>query len=295
MFRIGILGSENSHAMAFSRIFNGLDPACEMKYPDMHVVGCFGHYPEANEKLKEACGLDFIADRPEDMLGKVDAIMVTARNGQFHPEFARPFIEAGIPAFIDKPFANCGKAAAELARLAKSKNVPLVGGSSTKLVYDVQQLAYTAKRGFERVTSGSVTAPLNMENEYGGFYFYASHLAEISMTIFGYDPKSVSAFRAGSDVTAIAHYDGFDVTNHFINGNFTCYAATIWGGEKTYARSIDISMCYQHECAIFVDMLRSGKMSHSYEHLVAPVIYLNAIKESYENGGREVALAFPEI
>lgn len=294
MFRIGILGSENSHATAFSKIFNGLDPKCEMQYPDMHVVGCFGHYPEANEKLLAECGLDFIADRPEDMLGRVDAVMVTARNGQFHPEFARPFIEAGIPAFIDKPFANCGKAAVELARLAKSKNVPLVGGSSTKLVYDVQQLAFVRRNGFEKVSSGSVTSPVNMENEYGGFYFYASHLAEISMTIFGYDPKSVHAFRCGSDVTVIAHYDGYDVTNHFVEGNYS-YSATIWGPGKTYGREIDISMCYQHECAIFVDMLRSGRMSHSYEHLVAPVIYLNAIKESYENGGREVELVFPEI
>ncbi len=293
MYRIGILGSENSHATAFSKIFNGLDPKCETKYPDMRVVGCFGHYPEENQKLLDNCSLDFITDKPEDMLGKVDAVMVTARNGRFHPEFARPFIEAGIPAFIDKPFANCGDEAVKLAKLAKSKGVPLVGGSSTKLVYDVLQLAYARRNAFDAVGAGSVAAPVSMDNPYGGFYFYSSHLAEISMTIFGYNPKSVAAYRAGDNITAIARYDSFDVTNHFVEGNYT-YSAAIYGKGKTVARDIDISMCYQHECAIFVDMLRTGRMSHSYEHLVWPVIYLNAIKKAYEEGV-EVALEFPEI
>ncbi len=294
MFRIGILGAENSHATAFSRIFNDLDPKCETKYPDMKVVGCFSIYPDVCQKLVDECGVEFIADKPEDMLGKVDAIMVTARDGKYHPEFARPYIEAGIPAFIDKPFANCSCAAVELAKLAKSKNVPLVGGSSTKLVYDVQQLAYARRTAFEEICGGSVVAPLNMNNEYGGFYFYSSHLAEISLTIFGYNPKSVRAFRAGDSVTAVVSYDGFNVTNQYIEGNYT-YAGAIYGKGKTVARDIDISMCYQHECKIFVDMLRTGVMSHSYEHLVAPVVLLNAVKKSYENGGEEVELVFPEI
>ena len=42
MFRIGIIGSENSHAMAFAKIFNGLDPNCETQYPDMRVVAVGG-------------------------------------------------------------------------------------------------------------------------------------------------------------------------------------------------------------------------------------------------------------
>ena len=298
MFRIGIIGSENSHAMAFAKIFNGLDPNCETQYPDMRVVAVGGHYPEESRKVFDACGLDFIADDPKDMLGKVDAVMVTARNGQFHPAFARPFIEAGIPAFIDKPFANDGEEALDLVRLAKKKGVPLVGGSSTKYVYDVQLLRnavrYEERVGMgslEGVHGGSVSAPLNMHNEWGGFYFYASHLAEISLTIFGYDPQSVTAFRSGDDVTAVVHYDRYNVTNHFMNGCYS-YTGAVYGKTKALYREIDIGMCYQHECESFTRMLRYGVQDHSYEQLVLPVYYLNAIEKSYETG---VTQAIPKV
>lgn len=294
MFRIGIIGSENSHAMAFAKIFNGFDPNCETKYDDIRVVAVGGHYPEASQKVFDECKLDFIAEKPEDMLGKVDAVMVTARNGQFHPEFARPFIEAGIPAFVDKPFANCGDEALALARLAKEKKVPLVGGSSTKLVYDVLMLRNAFRTQFpDGICGGNVVAPVNMENEWGGFYFYSAHLAEISMTIFGYDPKSVIAWKGDKGVTAVAKYDGYCVSNHFAEGNYS-YGASIYGKGKTVSRDIELSMCYQHECQIFVDMLRTGKMAHSYEELVWPVYYLNAIKKSYETGVEQAVLR-PEV
>lgn len=293
MFRIGIIGSENSHAMAFAKIFNDLDPNFEGSYPDCKVVAVGGNYPEESKKVFDACGLEFIAEKPEDMLGKVDAIMVTARDGKYHPEFARPFIEAGIPAFIDKPFANDGEEALKLARLAKSKNVPLVGGSSTKLVYDVAMLRNTFKRGLGGILSGGVAAPLSFTNEYGGFYFYSSHLAEIMLAIFGYDVKSVVAVEKNGNVTGIARYNDFDVTMHFNDGNYS-YSAGMFGKNGSARREIDISLCYQHECAIFVDMLRTGKMAHTYEELIAPVFLLNAIEKAYLTG-TEVPVIVPEV
>ena len=42
MYRIGIIGSENSHAMAFSRIFNGMEPESAELYPDLEVVAIGG-------------------------------------------------------------------------------------------------------------------------------------------------------------------------------------------------------------------------------------------------------------
>lgn len=286
MYRIGILGSENSHAMAFAKIFNGLDGEAD-RYPDVRVVAVGGHFPEESEKVKEACHLDFVADSPKDMLGKVDAVMVTARHGGFHAEFALPFLDAGIPAFIDKPFcADPGEAVA-LAKKARDRGIPLVGGSSTKDVYDVltlRNLVRTENQG--KVLGGAVNAPLNRENPYGGFFFYSSHLAEISMTIFGYDPISVDAHESGGGVTAIAHYADYDVANHFIDGT-GYYSAAVFTKNRPVLREIDISMCYRHECAQFVDMLRTGKMAHSYEELVYPVFYLDAVEKAYRTGNRQ--------
>ncbi len=294
MYRIGILGCENSHATRFVEIFNGVKKLAGVDYPDMRVVGCYSRYAEVGDKLALLGDLECVAEKPEDLLGKVDAIMVTARDGKYHLPYARPYIEAGIPTFIDKPFTNSREDALELVRLAKAHNVPLTGGSTVKLAYDVKMLAYQRANVLQTIQGGTATAPLDISGEYGGFYFYSSHLAEMSMTIFGYNPKSVNAFRCGRNVTAIVHYDGFDVTNHFNDGNYT-YEATIFSKEKNVSRVVDGSMNYVNECADFASMLRTGKMEHSFAQLAAPVFYINAILESYENGGREVEINFPNL
>lgn len=277
-FRIGIIGSENSHAAAFMNIFNK-----EKTYEDIEVVAVGGMDDESNKKLYEEFNLEFIATKPEDMLGKVDAIMVTARDGKYHAGFAKPFIEAGIPAFIDKPFTVDPKEAVELAKIAKTKGVPVCGGSSVKNCYDTLMLKNEFEVNKADVLAGTVTAPVNTDNPYSGFFFYSSHLAEISLAIFGYNPISVQAKEKNGSVTVIVEYDNFCVANCFASGCYQ-YHGQVVSKKRIYARNIDESMCYKHECEEFVEMLRTGKMKYTYEQLVAPVFYLDAIYRSYTSG-----------
>ena len=132
MFRVGIIGSENSHAMAFSEIFNINN---KEQYPDIQVVAIYGEDQAASEAVRDKCGVEIM--NPEEMLGKVDAIMVTSRDGALHAGYAKPFIEAGIPAFVDKPLTRDVDEAIALMRLAKEKKVPIVGGSSLKYPEDL--------------------------------------------------------------------------------------------------------------------------------------------------------------
>lgn len=293
MFRIGILGAENSHASAFAKLFNTPDPQQGLLYPDCRVVGIGGHYPEDNQRVFDEFGLEFLASDPAQMLGRVDAVMVTARDGKFHLPMVRPFIEAGIPAFVDKPLTVSEADALELAALVKKTGTPICGGSSVKLAYDVRMLAHTVNTNTGKVRGGSIAAPLNMVNDYSGFYFYASHLAEISLTTFGYAPRAITARRSGNDVTAMVEYDDYIVSNHFLESAYV-YHGTVYCNDKISARNIDISLCYRHECDDFVSMLRTGQMAHSLEHLVAPVFYINAIERAYQTGER-VELSFPAL
>ena len=73
MFRVGIIGSENSHAMAFSEIFNINN---KEQYPDIQVVAIYGEDQAASEAVRDKCGVEIMT--PEEMLGKVDAVMVTS-------------------------------------------------------------------------------------------------------------------------------------------------------------------------------------------------------------------------
>ena len=290
MYRIGILGSENSHAIAFSKIFNGFEEEYIGEFEDVRVVGTFSRYPEANQKLVEEFGVEFIAERPEDLLGKVDAVMVTARDGKYHAEYARPFIEAGIPAFIDKPFTSDGEGAIALARLAKERNVPLVGGSSLKVCPEVKRLASIVQKNPGKVLGGSDIAPVSMKNEYGDFYFYSSHLAEICLPVFGYRPEWVYASETASGVCVLTHYGDFDVSNHYAEGMYK-YAGTVITADDVHTMSIHLDGAYVEEARSFVRMLRTGRMEFSYEQLVQPVLYLNAVERAMKSGTRQTVQA----
>ncbi len=282
MFRIGILGAENSHAMAFTEIFN-LKPEYSEEFSDIRVVAVGGHYPEANQALFEKGGLEFIAEKPEDMLGKVDAVMVTARDGKFHAPFVRPFIETGLPAFVDKPFTRDYKEAKELIELAQAKNVPLVGGSGVKMCEGVKKLKEHVAAAKEKILGGDVTAPVSMVNDYGKFWFYSAHLVESCLSIFGHDPEWVWASRHDGGLTAVVHYKDFDVTNHFNEGAYY-YSATVCGQKTEQREVLDIGDIYLRECRSFARILREGKMDFTYEQLIKPVQVMEAIEQSFLTG-----------
>lgn len=283
MYRIGILGAENSHAMAFSQIFNGYRDDLKGEFDDIRVVAIGGNYPEANREVCEKCGIDLMVSDPAEMLGKVDAIMVTARDGKYHADFARPFIEAGLPAFIDKPFTSDPAEALALARLAKEKGVPLVGGSSLKLGSEVIELGEKARAAGAGLLGGDITAPVSLENEYGGFWFYSAHLTEICLRVFGHDVEWVWASRTDRGVTAVMHYPEFEVTNHFTEGAYN-YSGTLQTKDGIIHQPFNIADFSVWEARSFARMLRTGEMDFTYEELVRPVFVLKAIEESIATG-----------
>ena len=86
MFRIGILGSDNSHALNFSKMCNIPDENGKYRYEDVRVTVIHGHNdaPEHTRQVAEEGHIPQIASRPEELFGQVDAVMVVHRNGNFH-------------------------------------------------------------------------------------------------------------------------------------------------------------------------------------------------------------------
>ena len=278
MYRIGIIGSENSHAMAFSEIFN-LSGA----YSDIKVTAVWGEDQEASQNIHDKCGVAIM--KPEAMLPNVDAVMVTSRNGKLHPGYVRPFIEAGKPAFIDKPIANDAREADEVMDLAQRKGIPLTGGSSLKLVDGTLAAKAFAQDQADKgeLIGGYVFAPVSMVNEYGGFYFYASHLVEIALTVFGYTPLSATAFRGSSGVSAILEYAVFNVSLQFTDSVYN-YGSVVLGKSGCDMRQITLANAYDREVAHFAEMLKTGRMPQPYSELAMPVHVLGAIEKAYTTG-----------
>ncbi len=291
MFRIGLLGSENSHADAFASIFNGYDKQYIGEFEDMCVVATYSSYEGVDQRLAETYGIEMIAHSPEEMLGKIDVAVVTARDGRFHAEMARPFIEAGIPVFVDKPFTQDEDEAIALARLARDKGVPLMGGSCLKLCPETKAaMRFTEELRDKQIpiVGGSVMAPISLDNPYGGFFFYSGHLAEICLPVFGYYPQWVSASETERGVSVIIHYDDFDVTGLYTVGRWNYEVRVFTAAENpllTQPISLDVAMV--EEARTIARVARTGSMEHTYEELIQPVMFLNAVHRAIQSGKRE--------
>ena len=277
--KIAILGTENSHCMAFAKLIAG-----EAEYKDIELVGVYGYDAEANRKLLDAGLAPCAAEKPGDFLGKVDAVMVTARHGDLHWEYAMPYVKEGIPAFIDKPFTvDLGKGR-ELIETAQKSGALLCGGSSLKFLEELDPVRAAVKEGV--VKGGYVSAPVNMINEYGGFYFYSQHLIEMMFSVFGSDVKAVSAAlisEKDNRLMVAFQYDGFDVAGQYYGG-YTYSAGVVTDKAAVYASSADVTYLYKTELTEFAEMVRTGRQARPYEALLKPVIIEHAIEESYKTG-----------
>ena len=104
--RIGILGSESSHAMQFAKFYNLPDPETgKPRFEDIRVIAIMGDEISAAETARQA-EIPHIVTDAEEMADMVDAVMITSRRGSEHLAQAQPFIAKGMPLFVDKPFTS---------------------------------------------------------------------------------------------------------------------------------------------------------------------------------------------
>ena len=126
MLRIGIIGLSpgNGHPYSWAAICNGYDPEelshCpfpvipqylaeerwpDAKIPNVKVTHIWTQDQAISEQVAKASLIEHICEKMEDMIGQVDAVLLARDDAENHLEMSKLFLEAGIPLFIDKPFA----------------------------------------------------------------------------------------------------------------------------------------------------------------------------------------------
>ena len=172
------------------------------------ILGCPGESKIMPERIPgyiaEMKKLEIpLVDKPEDMIGKVDGIMIKSQEGGAHLERARPFLEAGLPCFIDKPFTCSVADARKIADLAGKKKTPVFSSSSLHYTAELVEFMKDDKHGklVGALTYGS--APL-FEKDAGlnpGLYHYGIHAVEMLYTLMG----------PGCEHLTCTHSSGVDV------------------------------------------------------------------------------------
>lgn len=186
--RIGIIGTDTSHAGAFTSILN--DPKNPNYIPGARVVAAFkGGSPDLKESasrvdqyandLATKYGVEIVPDIPT-LLSKVDAVLLESVDGRPHLAQAKPVIAAGKPLFIDKPLSSNLADAREIDRLAKAKGVKYFSSSTLRFAPFLLAMQQPGIKG--AITWGP--GPLE-EHHQLDLSWYAVHPIEMLYTLMG--------------------------------------------------------------------------------------------------------------
>jgi len=282
MKKIAILGCENSHANAFLTFIKEKE-----EFADICVVGVYSDQREAAEKLNAKFGVP-VMDGYADAVGKIDGLIITARHGDNHYKYAKPYIDSGIPMFIDKPITIDETEAIDFMRQLQDKNIRISGGSSLKQDVFVRQLKSEAENGIGGSTLGGyVRAPYQSQSVYGGFYFYAQHLVEMVCEIFGRFPISVEAKQNGKQIHVLFHYEEFDCVGLFCDKNNFYYVSRMAESDaKSFVIPVTNDWFYE-EFKEFYGIISGESQKVRYDEFISPVFIMNAISRSLESGKEE--------
>lgn len=256
MLKIGILGTDggmqSGHTKAVCSIFkkNG------MRW-DAEISAVFGDNAEETAAIADEYNIGFVAKQPQDMTDKVDAVMIMPRDGNKHLKYAFPFIEKGMPVFMDKPFTSTREDAATVVEAAKKSGAPICGGSYVKYTDAVSRLKAVVQSG-EKILSGYIAFPTQMRSDYG-FHFYSHHAIEVMLAIFGNGINDIKTAAVGDNLVTIAKYDTFPVILNYATTYSGLSVAVYTAESGELHEKIDLTGKEEYQCKRFVDMIKTRK------------------------------------
>jgi len=122
--RLAIVGASpgNGHPFSFSAIINGYDAdgmaasgwdgihryldkqdRADIGFNNARVTHLWTQDQAISDKIAKACKIEIVVSDLQDLISAVDGVIIARDDYETHAEMAMPFLEAGIPVFIDKP------------------------------------------------------------------------------------------------------------------------------------------------------------------------------------------------
>jgi predicted dehydrogenase len=295
--RIGIVGTDTSHVMHFTRILN--DKSAPDHMPGARVVAAYkggspdipSSYTRVNnyaEDLANKYGVKIVADIPT-LCSLVDAVLLESNDGRVHLAQARQVIQAGKRLFIDKPLAATLEDAREIARLAREAGVPWFSSSSLRW----GDIATTMT--FPDTTGIDVWGPGQMEeHHYLDLGWYAIHPIEMLYALIGTGCEEVTriaggTFEAGSDIIVGRWKDGRVGTVRTLRPSGG-YGATVFRPKQVVRSPADAGASYVPLLRHILEFFHTGKAPVSNEETLEIFAFLDAAQRSKASGGKPMRL-----
>lgn len=308
--RLAMLGmvEGNGHPYSWSAIFNGYDREAMVNcgYPAIPVYlgnqppGSFGidgakvthiwtDRREDSESVAAAAHIPNVVERAEEIIGEVDAVLIATDIGSEHVECCRPFVEAGLPIFVDKPLIDNARDMDVFDDWVRHGARIL---STSSMRYAKEFLPYRlSTSSLGELRFATVTTPKSWER-------YGIHALEAIYPIVG--PGFVSVRNTGSrerNVVHLKHRRGADIViaaTADMYGAFgllqlcgTAGSATIQFQDTFYA--------FKAQLAAFVDYVQTGIRPFPYAETQELMALVTGGIASREQGGAEIEVTFEPV
>ena len=299
--KVGIIGLDTSHAIAFTKIMNvdrdprvdGFRMVAAYQWGSKDIVSSTNRYPKYIAQMKEM-GVE-IVPTIDDLLAKVDCVCLETNDGREHLWQAEKVFKAGKPCFIDKPLAHNLHDAKRIYDLGKKFGAKYFSASSLRF----SKVAKAARAGeYGRILGAALTSPSPLEEQgtHNFYSWYGIHGFEPLMAIMGPGVEKVSCFRndAGDVVNAVWS-DGRMGQLKLMRANWT-YTGYILPekkpeGWKDPAVLFDGYPGYEPLLEQIVQFFRTGVPPITPDECLEVMAFMEAAEMSAKRGGAPVTLA----
>ena len=291
--KVGIIGLDTSHVIAFTEALNAKDPKEDISHcrvvaaypkgsPD--IVSSTKRVPEYIEKIKPL-GVE-IVDSIDELLKRVDCVLLETNDGRPHLEQALPVFKADKPCFIDKPVAGSLADAIAIYAAAKQHNSPVFCSSSLRYSKAAQELRAGDKG---KITGCDTYSPCELEKTHPDLYWYGVHGCEALYTVMGTGCESVTRVTTPNYDSAVGVWSGGRIgTFRGIRTGGSGYGGTAFtekgvvqlGGYEGY-RPLVVEI---------VKFFRTKEVPVSAEETIELYAFMEAADESKRRGGAPVKI-----
>ncbi len=250
--------------------------------PGVRVTHVWTDDPEDAKKVSKASFVPNIVARPEDVIGKVDAVCIATDKGHEHIARAKPFIEAGIPTFIDKPLADNRNDLLQFIKWYR-EGKPIMSTSCMRYAVEIEEM--------KKAQIGKLCLATGMMCK--SWARYGIHGLEGLYQLTG--PGFIGVRDVGvmdKHTVLLKHVSGAEgvLWNHYeCYGGFGTYQMI---GDKGVAfdKFADTFTAFKRQLESFVEFIRTGQHPFPVEETFELIAIVVAAQISLQEGGREVLL-----
>lgn len=297
MLRLGIVDFDSSHCIEFTRRFNHVGLTSDQYVDGARVVaGWPGTSVMAPERIPGfrnemvAAGVPLV-DAPDQLVGQIDAVLILSLCGTAHFERVRPFLAAGIPAYVDKPFACTLSDALQILNLARTTGVTVAYASALRYAEELPELRTIIHRSGGLVGLLS-SGPAKRADMNPGLFHYGIHAIEVLYALMGPGCVDIAnTFVDGAEFITGRWADGRLASVRGARHGATAYSVTAFCGNAVIHQPISTRYAYRNLCREIVRSLSVPAPLVPYEEIEEVTRFVLAARQSEHSHGIPITLS----